>query len=91
MNFEHNHAVNVGEAFSYLRVAQSTKEKFFEYFNMGMTPSGARAYHELYLVNDEDLSTNFSSIKLLANSQLNPRARQVYTMQIILIIMIVNT
>lgn len=80
MNFEHNHAVNVGEAFSYLRVSHFTKDKFFEYFNMGMTPASARTFHELNLVNDEDLSTNFSSIKLLANSQLNPRSRQVYTL-----------
>ncbi|KAF0747196.1 protein ALP1-like [Aphis craccivora] len=80
VNFEHNHAVNVGEAYSYLRVSQSTKDKFYEYFNMGMTPACARTYHQLNLVNDEDLSKNFSSIKLLANSHINPRSRQIYTL-----------
>jgi len=75
VNFEHNHAVNAGEAYSYLRVSQSTKDKFHEYFNMGMTPACARTY-QLNLVNDEDLSKKFSSIKLLANSHLNPKSRK---------------
>lgn len=56
------------ETFSYLRVSQSTKDKFFEYFNIGMTPTGTRTFHELNLVNDKDLSSNVSSNKLFGNS-----------------------
>ncbi|KAL4153503.1 hypothetical protein QTP88_001336 [Uroleucon formosanum] len=62
VNFEHNHAVNVGEAYSYLRVSQSTEDKFYEYYNIGMTPACARTYHQLNLVNDKDFLKNFSKL-----------------------------
>jgi len=47
---------------------------------MGMTPAGAREFHELNLASDNDLMTDFSFIKTLANSQINPRTRQIYTL-----------
>lgn len=80
MKFEHQHSINVGEAFSYIRVNQNSKDQFFEYFNTGMTPVGAREFHELNLAIDKDLMADFSFIKTLANSQINPRTRQIYTL-----------
>jgi len=47
---------------------------------MGMTPAGAREFQELNLASDNDLMADFSFTKILANSQINPRARQIYTL-----------
>lgn len=50
---------------------------------MGMTPSGAREFHELNLASDDDIMSDFSVIKTLSNSQINPRPRQyiyIYTL-----------
>ncbi|KAF0756879.1 Uncharacterized protein FWK35_00017974 [Aphis craccivora] len=36
------------------------------------------SFHELNIVSDEDLSTDVLHLKILANSQINPRSRQIY-------------
>lgn len=45
-----------------------------------MTPAGPWEFHELNLASDNNLMADFSSIKTLANSQINPRTRQIYTL-----------
>lgn len=80
MNFKHNHRVQVGEAFSYLRLSEATKTKFVEYFNMGMSPASAHKFHELSIIGEHGACTEFSDVTLLANSQINPRLRQIYVL-----------
>lgn len=46
---------------------------------MGITLAGAREFQELNLASDDNLLDYFSFIKILANSQINPRTRQIYT------------
>lgn len=48
---------------------------------MGMTPAAAHAFHELKLMDgSEQLSEGFANVKVLANSQHNPRMRQIYNL-----------
>lgn len=78
IHFHHTHKINNAEAYSYLRVAKHIQDEFIEMFSNGMTPSAAKAYHEIKLTAniDDDMQT----IKLLADAQTNPTDRQVYQM-----------
>lgn len=77
INFIHSHRLRVGEAFSYLRVNDETKNKFLEYFKMGMGPSAAHKFHEMSISGEQNFAMD---VKLLANAQINPRLRQIYTL-----------
>lgn len=57
-------------------MTDETKEYFINYFNDGMTPSAAKNFHELKLINQE--SDDSKVTKLLADSQVNPKEREIY-------------
>jgi len=47
-------------------------------FSNGMTPSAAKAYHEIKIT--ANIDDDMQVIKLLADAQTNPTDRQVYQM-----------
>lgn len=47
---------------------------------MGMTPAAAYTFHELSLCSNDELLTEMGTLKLLANAQINPRKRQIYSL-----------
>ncbi|XP_050301584.1 uncharacterized protein LOC126739808 [Anthonomus grandis grandis] len=73
INFEHTH--NIAESFSYLRMDKRTEETFLKYFEDGMTPSAARIFHEISLI--ESIEDTKQLPILLADAQKNPRERQI--------------
>lgn len=79
INFEHSHRINVAEAFGYLRLNKTVQDVFHSYFASGMTPSAARIYHEMKIIEYEDTQElpNVSTAHLLANSRENPTERQI--------------
>lgn len=70
--------IDVAEAYGLLRISEGTKQSYIEYFNMGMTPAAAHSFHELKILGDNE--EDFSRVKILANAQVNPRKRQIYTL-----------
>ncbi|CAH1101773.1 unnamed protein product [Psylliodes chrysocephalus] len=64
----------VSEAFSYLRCEPNIERNFQTYFESGMTPSAAKTYHEMQLIEKygADIFT------YLANGHLNPIDNYVY-------------
>lgn len=49
-NFQHMHRIKVASAYSLLRCDHETKKTFTQYFEQGMTPSVAKQYHELNII-----------------------------------------
>lgn len=77
--FDHSHRVYVGEALNLLKCSQETEIAFKKYFNDGMTPSAAKNYNELNIM-DKYADTTVNGIEMLANSQINPSENHVYYM-----------
>lgn len=67
--------MEVAQAFSYLRIDKHTEATFIKYFQDGMTPSAARIFHEICLIEAEPDEKNIPF--LLADAQKNPRERQI--------------
>lgn len=74
VSFNHSHLIEVAEAFSYLRCEPNIELDFQTYFESGMTPSAAKTYHEMKLM--EKYGAN--SFTYLANGHLNPIDNHVY-------------
>ncbi|XP_050294326.1 uncharacterized protein LOC126734669 [Anthonomus grandis grandis] len=74
VKFEHSHNVMVAEAFSYLRMTLDTQNTFLKYFDDGMTPSVARAYHEMFIESQYEGPDLYVH---LSNAQVIPTERQV--------------
>lgn len=72
-NFQHTHRIKVASAYSLLRCDHETKKTFTQYFEQGMTPSVAKQYHELNMIELEGTE----SVINLANAQINPTMRQI--------------
>ena len=63
----------MSEAYSYLRISEETEAKFEEYFASGMTPSSAKAFHELQIMMDASGDDDSDALAtLLADAQTNP-------------------
>lgn len=81
IKFEHSHKVNVAEAFGYLRVNKTVQDIFELYFASGMTPSAARIYHEMKIIESDtegiQVEQNVNTAYLLANARENPTERQI--------------
>ncbi|XP_068206990.1 enolase-phosphatase E1-like isoform X3 [Palaemon carinicauda] len=65
----HNHIIQSAQSLHELRVAPQTKEKFYRYFDIGMTAAQAARFHE------EEMNLD---IENLANNATNPSMRAVY-------------
>lgn len=50
INFEHSLKAKVAEALGYLRVTEETRKVFESYFAQGMSPSAARMFHEMAII-----------------------------------------
>lgn len=74
----HSHRLKVAESYGFLRVTEETQQIFNDYFHRGFTPSAAKAYHEVNLMENCEIVDDI--IKVLANAQTNPLASQVYGM-----------
>lgn len=73
IDYNHSHRAKVAQALGLLRCSEETKNIFTSYFKSGMTPAAAKTYHELNIVENNDID----AYTILANAQLNPTDRQV--------------
>ncbi len=69
----HNHLVNVADALRLRPVSESTKEKYYDLFRQGHSPSSAHLEYETHL-------TYMDDHKLLANRNVNPKVSDVYNL-----------
>jgi hypothetical protein len=72
----HTHHIINAEAFSYLRMTKDTEEIFLAYFEDGMTPSAAKDFHEICLL--EQNAESGDIMQVLSNAQVNPTSTQIY-------------
>lgn len=75
MNLNHNHRVDVAEAYSFLRISKETEETFIKYFQDGLSPSEAKSLHKSSLLATTSVNDIF---KILADAHINPTDRSIY-------------
>ena len=71
----HNHSIHSAHAIIFKPISHETKEKFFQYFTPGHSPSSAKKLHELNLL------TQFEgkNVEILhADRSVNPSAQDIY-------------
>ena len=69
----HNHLVSVADALRFRPMSESTKEKYYELFRQGHSPSSAHLEYETHL-------TYLDDPKLLADRNVNPKKSDVYNL-----------
>ena len=69
----HNHLVNVADALRFRPVSESTREKYYDLFQQGHSPSSAHLEYETHL-------TYMDDHKLLADRNVNPKVSDVYNL-----------
>ena len=68
----HNHFVDVADALRFRRISDSTKEKYYDLFRQGHSPSSAHLEYETQLT--------YKDTQLLADRNVNPKISDVYNM-----------
>ena len=68
----HNHFVDVADALQFRRITDSTKEKYYDLFRQGHSPSSAHLEYETQLT--------YKDTQLLADRNVNPKISDVYNM-----------
>ena len=69
----HNHMVNVADALRFRPLSESTKEKYYDLFRQGHSPSSAHLEYETHL-------TFMDNPKVLADRNVNPKVSDVYNL-----------
>ena len=69
----HNHLVDVADALRFRPVSKSTKDKYYDLFRQGHSPSSAHLEYETHL-------TYMDNPKLLADRNVNPKISDVYNL-----------
>ena len=69
----HNHMVNVADALRFRPLSESTKEKYYDLFRQGHSPSSAHLEYETHL-------TYMDNPKVLAGRNVNPKVSDVYNL-----------
>ena len=68
----HNHLVDVADALRFRPVSESTKEKYYDLFTQGHSPSSAHLEYETQLT--------YNDTQLLADRNVNPKISDVYNL-----------
>ena len=68
----HNHLIGVADALRFRPVSESTKEKYYDIFRQGHSPSSARLEYETQLT--------YKDTQLLADRHVNPKVSDVYNL-----------
>ena len=69
----HNHRLDVADALRFRPVSENTKEKYYDLFKQGHSPSSAHLEYETHLAYLDDS-------KLLADRNVNPKMSDVYNL-----------
>lgn len=73
IDFVHSHKLWTAESFNLLKSTSETDDIFYSYFNSGYTPTAAKLYHELTLIDRYG-----DNPECLMNANTNPTSRHVH-------------